>query len=89
LIDTKISSGPKQIFSKFGTVLKVITFTKNNQFQALLQFADGLTAQHAKLVSGAIYQPSYVMTNIKTWFYASSHTVKEFESLDFGRMFVA
>ncbi|KAA0707884.1 Polypyrimidine tract-binding protein 1 [Triplophysa tibetana] len=38
-----------QIFSKFGTVLKVITFTKNNQFQALLQFADGLTAQHAKL----------------------------------------
>lgn len=44
----------QQIFSKFGTVLKVITFTKNNQFQALLQFADGLTAQHAKLVSGAI-----------------------------------
>ncbi|KAI1891872.1 hypothetical protein AGOR_G00148200 [Albula goreensis] len=38
-----------QIFSKFGTVLKIITFTKNNQFQALLQFADGLTAQHAKL----------------------------------------
>ncbi|XP_027025599.1 polypyrimidine tract-binding protein 1b isoform X1 [Tachysurus fulvidraco] len=38
-----------QIFSKFGTVLKVITFTKNNQFQALLQFSDGLTAQHAKL----------------------------------------
>uniref|UniRef100_A0A4W4HRW5 Polypyrimidine tract-binding protein 1 n=1 Tax=Electrophorus electricus TaxID=8005 RepID=A0A4W4HRW5_ELEEL len=38
-----------QIFSKFGTVLKVITFTKNNQFQALLQFADGITAQHAKL----------------------------------------
>uniref|UniRef100_A0A673J965 Polypyrimidine tract-binding protein 1 n=1 Tax=Sinocyclocheilus rhinocerous TaxID=307959 RepID=A0A673J965_9TELE len=38
-----------QIFSKFGTVLKVITFTKNNQFQALLQFVDGLTAQHAKL----------------------------------------
>ncbi|XP_051531564.1 polypyrimidine tract-binding protein 1b isoform X4 [Myxocyprinus asiaticus] len=38
-----------QIFSKFGTVLKVITFTKNNQFQTLLQFADGLTAQHAKL----------------------------------------
>ncbi|XP_051957377.1 polypyrimidine tract-binding protein 1b [Xyrauchen texanus] len=38
-----------QIFSKFGTVLKLITFTKNNQFQTLLQFADGLTAQHAKL----------------------------------------
>ncbi|KAJ8270133.1 hypothetical protein GJAV_G00110720 [Gymnothorax javanicus] len=38
-----------QIFSKFGTVLKIITFTKNNQFQALLQYADALTAQHAKL----------------------------------------
>jgi len=38
-----------QIFSKFGTVLKVITFTKNNQFQALLQYPDALTAQHSKL----------------------------------------
>ncbi|XP_061093898.1 polypyrimidine tract-binding protein 1b isoform X2 [Conger conger] len=38
-----------QIFSKFGTVLKIITFRKNNQFQALLQYSDGLTAQHAKL----------------------------------------
>lgn len=41
---------PPQIFSKFGTVLKIITFTKNNQFQALIQYADGMTAQHAKLV---------------------------------------
>lgn len=39
-----------QIFSKFGTVLKIITFTKNNQFQALLQYADPVSAQHAKLV---------------------------------------
>uniref|UniRef100_A0A8C2EMQ6 Polypyrimidine tract-binding protein 1 n=1 Tax=Cyprinus carpio TaxID=7962 RepID=A0A8C2EMQ6_CYPCA len=38
-----------QIFSKFGTVLKIITFTKNNQFQALVQYSDGMTAQHAKL----------------------------------------
>ncbi|KAB1259686.1 Polypyrimidine tract-binding protein 1 [Camelus dromedarius] len=38
-----------QIFSKFGTVLKIITFTKNNQFQALLQYADPMSAQHAKL----------------------------------------
>nr|XP_046158093.1 polypyrimidine tract-binding protein 1-like isoform X2 [Oncorhynchus gorbuscha] len=38
-----------QIFSKFGAVLKIITFTKNNQFQALLQYSDGLTAQHTKL----------------------------------------
>nr|XP_033781959.1 polypyrimidine tract-binding protein 3 isoform X2 [Geotrypetes seraphini]XP_033781966.1 polypyrimidine tract-binding protein 3 isoform X2 [Geotrypetes seraphini]XP_033781975.1 polypyrimidine tract-binding protein 3 isoform X2 [Geotrypetes seraphini]XP_033781984.1 polypyrimidine tract-binding protein 3 isoform X2 [Geotrypetes seraphini] len=39
-----------QIFSKFGTVLKIITFTKNNQFQALLQYADPIHAYHAKMV---------------------------------------
>ncbi|XP_075467600.1 polypyrimidine tract-binding protein 1 isoform X2 [Ascaphus truei] len=39
----------QQIFSKFGTVLKIITFTKNNQFQALLQYGDPMSAQHAKL----------------------------------------
>ncbi|XP_018416081.1 PREDICTED: polypyrimidine tract-binding protein 1 isoform X2 [Nanorana parkeri] len=39
----------QQIFSKFGTVLKIITFTKNNQFQALLQYSDPMCAQHAKL----------------------------------------
>nr|XP_012293268.2 polypyrimidine tract-binding protein 1-like isoform X3 [Aotus nancymaae] len=38
-----------QIFSKFGTVLKIITFTKNNQFQALLQYEDPVSAQHVKL----------------------------------------
>lgn len=38
-----------QIFSKFGTVLKIITFTKNNQFQALLQYSDAMNAHHAKL----------------------------------------
>ncbi|XP_035309534.1 polypyrimidine tract-binding protein 1-like isoform X1 [Cricetulus griseus] len=38
-----------QIFSKFGTVVKIITFTKNNRFQALLQYADPVSAQHAKL----------------------------------------
>uniref|UniRef100_A0A3Q3MWE9 Polypyrimidine tract binding protein 3 n=1 Tax=Labrus bergylta TaxID=56723 RepID=A0A3Q3MWE9_9LABR len=38
----------QQIFSKFGSVLKIITFTKNNQFQALLQFSDAVHAHHAK-----------------------------------------
>ncbi|XP_049322960.1 polypyrimidine tract-binding protein 1a isoform X2 [Astyanax mexicanus] len=38
-----------QIFSKFGTVLKIITFTKNNQFQALVQYSDAVTAQHTRL----------------------------------------
>uniref|UniRef100_A0A8C6UC31 Polypyrimidine tract binding protein 2 n=1 Tax=Neogobius melanostomus TaxID=47308 RepID=A0A8C6UC31_9GOBI len=39
----------QQIFSKFGTVMKIITFTKNNQFQALLQFSEPIQAQQAKL----------------------------------------
>ncbi|XP_068449022.1 polypyrimidine tract-binding protein 1b isoform X2 [Clinocottus analis] len=38
-----------QIFSKFGSVLRIIVFTKNSQFQALLQYADGAAAQAAKL----------------------------------------
>ncbi|XP_036308534.1 polypyrimidine tract-binding protein 2 isoform X1 [Pipistrellus kuhlii] len=38
-----------QIFTKFGAVLKIITFTKNNQFQALLQYGDPVNAQQAKL----------------------------------------
>ncbi|XP_072307325.1 polypyrimidine tract-binding protein 2 [Eucyclogobius newberryi] len=39
----------QQIFSKFGSVMKIITFTKNNQFQALLQYSEPLQAQQAKL----------------------------------------
>ncbi|NXQ96332.1 PTBP3 protein, partial [Sagittarius serpentarius] len=38
-----------QIFSKFGSVLKIITFTRNNQFQALLQYADPMNAYYAKM----------------------------------------
>lgn len=38
-----------QIFSKFGTILKLIMFTKNKQFQALLQDAGPVSTQHAKL----------------------------------------
>lgn len=45
-----------QIFSKFGTVMKIITFTKNNQFQALLQFSDPSNANQAKLVSGHVLE---------------------------------
>ncbi|XP_077418413.1 polypyrimidine tract-binding protein 1-like isoform X4 [Vanacampus margaritifer] len=41
-----------QIFSKFGTVLKIITFTKNNQFQALIQYADAIMAHNAKCLDG-------------------------------------
>ncbi|XP_018088992.1 polypyrimidine tract binding protein 1 S homeolog isoform X3 [Xenopus laevis] len=48
--ELKTDNSPNQaIFSKFGTVLKIITFTKNNQFQALLQYGDPMSAQHAKL----------------------------------------
>ncbi|NXI11370.1 PTBP3 protein, partial [Irena cyanogastra] len=38
-----------QIFSKFGFVLKIIMFHKNNQFQALLQYADAMNAYYAKM----------------------------------------
>ncbi|NXO78195.1 PTBP3 protein, partial [Sitta europaea] len=38
-----------QIFSKFGFVLKIILFHKNNQFQALLQYADTINAYYAKM----------------------------------------
>ncbi|KFO28695.1 Polypyrimidine tract-binding protein 1 [Fukomys damarensis] len=38
-----------QIFSKFGTILKISTFTKNRQFQVLLQFDDPTSTQHIKL----------------------------------------
>lgn len=37
-----------QIFQRFGKVLKIVTFTKNNSFQALIQYPDATTAQHAK-----------------------------------------
>ncbi|XP_021044062.1 polypyrimidine tract-binding protein 1-like isoform X1 [Mus pahari] len=38
-----------QLFSRFGTVLKIVTYTNNNRFQALLQYAHPLSAECAKL----------------------------------------
>ncbi|NWH60443.1 PTBP3 protein, partial [Geococcyx californianus] len=38
-----------QIFSIFGSILKIITFTKNNQFQVLLQYSDPMNAYYAKM----------------------------------------
>jgi polypyrimidine tract-binding protein 1 len=38
-----------QIFSRIGKVLKIVTFTKNHAFQALIQYPDVVTAQTAKL----------------------------------------
>ncbi|CAF3483134.1 unnamed protein product [Rotaria socialis] len=37
-----------QIFSRFGTVLKIITFTKNDKFQALIHLKDPTGAAQAK-----------------------------------------
>ncbi|KRF99492.1 uncharacterized protein Dwil_GK10936, isoform B [Drosophila willistoni] len=37
-----------QIFQRYGKVLKIVTFTKNNSFQALIQYPDAHSAQHAK-----------------------------------------
>ncbi|XP_025193054.1 polypyrimidine tract-binding protein 2 isoform X1 [Melanaphis sacchari] len=38
-----------EIFSRYGKVLKIVTFTKNNSFQVLIQYPDVVTAQSAKL----------------------------------------
>uniref|UniRef100_A0A663FCI0 Polypyrimidine tract binding protein 3 n=1 Tax=Aquila chrysaetos chrysaetos TaxID=223781 RepID=A0A663FCI0_AQUCH len=38
-----------QIFSKFGSILKIVTFTKNSVFQALIQYANPVNAYHAKI----------------------------------------
>ncbi|KAK7888740.1 hypothetical protein WMY93_024300 [Mugilogobius chulae] len=46
LYQVKLQTG----FSKFGTVLRIIVFTKNSQFQALLQYSDGQAAQAAKVL---------------------------------------
>ncbi|XP_044579314.1 polypyrimidine tract-binding protein 1 isoform X9 [Cotesia glomerata] len=37
-----------QIFTRFGKVLKIVTFTKNSTFQALIQYSDTIAAQNAK-----------------------------------------
>ena len=37
-----------QIFSKFGPILKIITFNKNDKFQALVHMRDAMAAQNAK-----------------------------------------
>ncbi|XP_008946275.1 PREDICTED: polypyrimidine tract-binding protein 3-like [Merops nubicus] len=37
-----------QIFARFGSVLKIVTFTKKNRLQALIQYAHPMYAQEAK-----------------------------------------
>ncbi|XP_064386761.1 polypyrimidine tract-binding protein 2-like [Halichondria panicea] len=37
-----------QIFSKYGNILKIVTFLKNGQFHALIQYPDTMTAATAK-----------------------------------------
>lgn len=50
--------------------MKIITFTKNNQFQALLQYGDPVNAQQAKLVSLGFFESNnfqwqiYIHTHI-------------------------
>ncbi|TUH72449.1 Polypyrimidine tract-binding protein 3 [Bagarius yarrelli] len=56
----------RDIFSKFGTVLKIITFTKNNQFQALLQYADPINAHHAKVAMPGTLGPLAIPTSAVT-----------------------
>lgn len=37
-----------QIFSKYGTILRIVTFYKNTQFHALIQYPDAMIATNAK-----------------------------------------
>jgi len=39
----------KQIFSRYGQVLRIVTFNKNNTFQALIEYSDPIAAQTAKV----------------------------------------
>lgn len=39
----------QQIFSKFGPVLKIITFNKNDKFQVLIQMKDSNAGQNARI----------------------------------------
>uniref|UniRef100_A0A5S6Q6M1 RRM domain-containing protein n=1 Tax=Trichuris muris TaxID=70415 RepID=A0A5S6Q6M1_TRIMR len=41
--------GLHQIFSRYGIVLRIVTFRKNQAYQALIQFSDCASAQAAKL----------------------------------------
>lgn len=45
-------------------MLKIITFTRNNQFQALLQFSDTMHAHHAKAVS---HVHARTHDSVKSW----------------------
>lgn len=51
-----------QIFSRVGKVLRIVTFTKNGFFQALIQYPDVVMAQAAKLVIYSFYFITVVMT---------------------------
>ncbi|XP_065070144.1 polypyrimidine tract-binding protein 1-like isoform X1 [Rhopilema esculentum] len=37
-----------QIFSKYGTILKIVTFTRSGQYQALVQYQSGHSAEQGK-----------------------------------------
>lgn len=37
------------LFAKYGQVLRIITFSKNDSFQALIEYSDALSAQAAKM----------------------------------------
>ncbi|NXI53087.1 PTBP3 protein, partial [Chloroceryle aenea] len=54
-----------QVFSKFGCVLKIITFTRSNKLQALLQYADFVSAYHAKVaLDGRSLYPDCCTLNV-------------------------
>lgn len=67
-----------RIFSHFGKVLKITTFTQNNMFQALLQYAEPLSAELAKVfldtwnIFGCTVRVSFSTSSILKVKYTSS-----------------
>lgn len=62
-------------------MLKIITFTRNNQFQALLQFSDAVHAQHAKAVSH-VHAPPHTAEHLLGWWRRNPGGSAVFQALD-------
>jgi hypothetical protein len=47
-----------QVFSKFGAIVRIVTFVKNDKFQCLAQFHDNMAASSARMVCACHRTPS-------------------------------
>lgn len=46
-----------QVFSKFGPIIRIVTFVKNDKFQCLVQFHDNMAASTARMVCPSSSMP--------------------------------